>query len=116
MSLKRLVFIALICLSVLPLKAQLGLSFSLNKHVSSWALFSGYTGLELQTIDTLCFDGEGHLSYEFILPQGMYQLEVDGETLEFLSEGKPVQYIATSSLNDGEWFDDSNRQWTAYLR
>ena len=113
---KRLFCILSLFFFVLPLKAQLGLSFSLNKHVSSWALFSGYTGLELQTIDTLYFDGESHLSYEFILPQGMYQLEVDGETLEFLSEGKPVQYIATSSLNDGEWFDDCNRQWTAYLR
>ena len=115
MSLKRLVFIALICLSVLPLKAQLGLSFSINKHVDSWALFSGYTGLELQIIDTLYFDKENHLSYEFTLPQGMYQLEVDGETLEFLSEGKPVQYVATASLTEGEWFDDANRQWSAYL-
>lgn len=115
MILKRLFCILSLFFFVLPLKAQLGLSFSLNKHVSSWALFSGYTGLELQTIDTLHFDEENRLSYEFILPQGMYQLEVDGETLEFLSEGKPVQYIATSSLNDGEWFDDCNRQWTAYL-
>lgn len=116
MILRKLFCILLVLLSVFPLKAQLGLSFTLSQHSSDWALLSGYTGLELEPIDTLYFDADDHLSYEFILPQGMYQLEVDGETIEFLSEGKAVQYIAMSSLNDGEWFDVDNQQWSAYLR
>ena len=116
MSLKRLVFIALICLSVLPLKAQLGLSFTIPQHSSNWAVLFGYTGLELEPIDTLFFDVDDHLSYEFILPQGMYQLEVDGNTLEFLSEGHPIQYITAFEINIGQWYDGANQQWSAYLK
>ena len=97
------------------MKAQLGLSVSLNKPAASWAVLSGYTGQELQTIDTLPVEADGRLSYEFVLPQGMYQLEVGDAALEFLSEGRPVQYVANADLDDGEWFDENNRQWSAYL-
>lgn len=116
MKVKRLVFITLVCLSTLSLKAQLGLSLTLKNHSSDWAVLSGYSGLELETIDTLHFDADNHLSYEFTLPQGMYQLELEDETIEFLSEGKPIQCNAASTLNEGEWFDESNQQWTAYLK
>ena len=113
---KRLFCILSLFFLVLPMKAQLGLSFTIYQHNSNWAVLSGYTGLELEPMDTLYFDADNHLSYEFALSQGMYQLEVDGETIEFLSEGKTVQYIASASLNVGEWFDVDNQQWSAYLR
>ncbi len=116
MILKKLFCILSVFLFVLPLRAQLGLSFTISQHSSNWAALSGYTGLELEVIDTLYFDADDHLSYEFALPQGMYQLEVDGETIEFLSEGAAIQYIALSEINAGQWIDASNQQWSAYLR
>ena len=99
----------------LPLKAQLGLSCTINRHRSDWAALSGFTGLELEPIDTLYFDAENHLTYEFALLKGMYQLEVDGEAIEFLSEGAPIQYVAPAEINAGQWCDGSNQQWSAYL-
>lgn len=116
MSVKRLVFIALVCFFGLPLRAQLGLSATLKMHHSDVAVLSGYTGLELVTIDTLRFELDGRLNYEFLLPQGMYQLEVDGIKIEFLSQGNAIQYNAMAQLDEGEWFDEANRNWAAYLR
>lgn len=66
-------------------------------------------------MDTLYFGSDGHLSYEFSLPIGMYQLEVDDEKIEFISDGSPIQYIAINEFNAGQWLDESNQQWMAYL-
>lgn len=99
------------------LYAQLGLSASIPDWASHRVVLSSYTGLELQTVDTLVADSEGHVSYPFPLTKGMYQLEGPSGKMELLSVECPIQFVMLDSkdLHSLQYLNSPvNERWNVY--
>lgn len=99
------VFLFVTWVAYLPSYAQQGFSAELPQDANQWVQLYAYTGLDEVLVDSLRTDGNGRLSYEPVLPQGMYFLETGESVTEFLSLGEPGLTLDSPD----------NVIWTAYL-
>lgn len=97
--------------------AQKGLKVSMEGE--SKLVLSSYTGLDLIVVDSMERNVDGFFVYEPILPKGMYVLDSDGASIEFLSIGEPLSMKVECADDDcSVCFDASpeNTRWMAYQR
>lgn len=114
----RVLLLSLLML-LMPVRlwAQYGLKVAMEEE--SKLVLSSYTGLDLVVVDSMERDGDGFFVYEPILPKGMYVLDSDGVSIEFLSMGEPLSMRVEVAGDDcSVSFDASpeNTRWMAYQR
>ena len=115
----RLLLLPLILIGFLSgVSAQPGLSVTIPQRAGTKMALSAYTGLDLVVMDSITDDGSGFFRVDSVLPLGMYVVEGEGFSVEFLSIGNPVEF----RLDDLESpytvrfsSDLENTRWTAYL-
>ena len=117
MMLKKSSLILLLLLAVVPTRlwAQPGLVVFWPQQSGADIILSSYTGLDLEPVDTLHGNAEGRFFYEPILPTGMYVVDSEETTLEFLSVGKPLMMNVEANTVRFEGSPE-NTLWTAYLQ
>ena len=114
----RVLLLSLLML-LMPVRlwAQYGLKVAMEEE--SKLVLSSYTGLDLVVVDSMERDRDGFFVYEPILPKGMYVLDGDGVSIEFLSMGEPLSMRVEVAGDDcSVSFDASpeNTRWMAYQR
>lgn len=80
---------------------------------------NAYTGLGLETVDSVMLSQDKRVDFNAQLAKGMYQIETEyGFTFDFLYEDKSVKFVLRdiNKLNEIEFIDSQlNADWYRYL-
>lgn len=80
---------------------------------------NAYTGLGLETVDSVMLSQDKRVDFNALLAKGMYQIETEyGFTFDFLYDNKSVKFVLRdiNKLNEIEFIDSQlNTDWYRYL-
>ena len=114
---KNVVVFALL-LASFETRAQHVLSATISGLKHQTVYLSGYTGLQLQRMDSTIADEQGGFVFDKIVEKGMYVLASRDFRLEWLYDGSPVQFVLPDldELNTIHFVNSPlNERWLAYL-
>lgn len=102
-------------LSCLPLAAQHTVSGTLQGESERLVYLYSYTGLEKTPIDSTYTDSQGGFWLDGFLGIGMYVVETDNVSVEFLYDNHKIQFVEHSPENIQFFGSPINDKWTAYI-
>ncbi len=113
---KRVSLMALtLIVGSLPLVAQHIVSGTLQHQKSQNIYLYSYTGQEKLLIDSAYADFQGGFWLDTYLEIGMYVVETEDVSVEFLYDGHRIQFIENGPENIRFFDSPVNEKWTAYI-
>lgn len=102
-------------LSCVSLSAQHTVSGTLQGWNEKIVYLYSYTGLEKMPIDSTYTDSQGGFWLDRFLETGMYVVETEALSVEFLYDNHKIQFVEHSPENIQFFGSPINDKWTAYI-